>query len=130
MPKKFVFRNNQNIGAAQAELDSKFLDECFVDNGDLDILLSTPDPRRIIAGRTGSGKSALLSRIEESEENVIRIKPESLALTYISNSNVINFFTEVGVKMDIFYRLLWRHIFVVEVLKARFNITEETKSGF
>ena len=130
MPKKFVFRNNQNIGAAQAELDARFLDECFVDNGDLDVLLNTQDPRRIIAGRTGAGKSALLSRIEEFEENVIRIKPESLALTYISNSNVINFFTEVGVKMDIFYRLLWRHIFVVEVLKARFNITEETKLGF
>jgi hypothetical protein len=131
MPRKFVFRHNLSIGAAQAELDSHYLAECFVDTGDLNLLTDCEDPRRIIAGRTGSGKSALISKIEECEENVILIRPESLALTYISNSNVINFFTEVGVRMDIFYRLLWRHIFVVEILKARFHMsTEEAKTGF
>ena len=32
--------------------------------------------------------------------------------------------------MDLFYKLLWRHVLVVEVLKRRFHITEETKSSF
>jgi hypothetical protein len=130
MPKRFVFRNNQSVGAANAERDKHFLNSCFIDTGELNILVDCEDPRCIIAGRTGSGKSALIAQIQEQEENVIRIRPEDLALTYISNSGVINFLTEVGVKMDIFYKLLWRHIFVVEILKRRFHITEETNNSF
>jgi len=103
MPKRFVFRNNQSVGAANAERDKHFLNPCFTDTDDLNILVNCEDPRCIIAGRTGSGTSALITQIQEREENVIRIRPEDLALTYISNSGVINFLTEVGVKMDIFY---------------------------
>ena len=131
MAKKFAFKRNQSVGAAQAELDEHYLDNCFIDTGDLAILTNCDDSRRIIAGRTGSGKSALIAKIIESKENVIQIRPESLSLTYIANSGVINFFTEAGVKMDIFYRLLWRHVFVVEILKERFHIeTEDAKKGF
>ena len=125
MPKRFIFKSNQSIGAAQAELDSRYLAECFIDTGDLAVLRDCDDPRRIVAGRTGAGKSALLSHLIDIEEHTIQIRPESLSLAYIANSGVIAFFTEAGVKMDIFYRLLWRHILVVEVLKARFNIENE-----
>jgi hypothetical protein len=130
MSKKFIFRNNQTIGAAHAESDKHFLGSCFIDTGDIDILTNCKDHRCIIAGRTGSGKSAIITKIEEREENMIRIRPEALALTYISNSGVINFLIDVGVKLDLFYKLLWKHIFVVEVLKRRFHITEETNNGF
>ena len=131
MAKKFVFKRNQSIGQASAELDYHFLDKCFVDTGDLEIVRSCDDQRCILVGRTGAGKSALISQLEKIEDNVITIRPEALALTYIANSNIINFFLEAGVKMDIFYRLLWRHIFVVEVLKAHFHIdSEESKTSF
>lgn len=124
---KFKFRSNQTIGAAPAELDKHYLEQCFINTGDLDILCDCEDPRRIVVGRTGAGKSALLLQIQKEKENAIVIKPESLSLTYIANSNVLNFFLEAGVKMDIFYRLLWRHVFVVEILKARYHIYDETK---
>lgn len=130
MPKKFVFRNNQTIGAAHAESDKHFLQSCFIDTGDIDILTNCEDHRCIIAGRTGSGKSAIIAKIEEQEENIIRIRPEALSLTYISNSGVIKFLVELGVKLDLFYRLLWKHVFVVEILKQRFHITEETNNSF
>ena len=127
MPKKFIFRRNQIIGAASAESDSNYLNICFVNTGDIDIIKDCTDPRNILVGRTGSGKSALIIRLAEDEEHVIQISPESLSLSYIANSNIISFFTEAGVKMDIFYRLLWRHIFCVEVLKERFSIDTEAK---
>jgi hypothetical protein len=127
MPKKFILRSNQMIGAASAESDSDFLTHCYIDTGDLDILKSTKDPRNILVGRTGAGKSALLIRLIEDEEHVISISPESLSLSFIANSNVIQFFSNAGVNMDIFYRLLWRHIFCVEVLKERFGIDDEDK---
>ena len=131
MAKKFIFRSNQIIGAASAESDEYYLNKCFVDTGDLYILQNCEDPRNILVGRTGTGKSALISRLYETEDHVLQISPESLSLAYISNSNVLKFFSEAGVKMDIFYRLLWRHVFCVEILKERFKIdSEERKKSF
>ncbi|MGB3477592.1 MAG: hypothetical protein WBB67_00345 [bacterium] len=122
---KFKFRQADIIGAADAEQDQNFLTECFIDTGDLEVLRSCDDPRRIVVGRTGVGKSALLIKLKEMEERVIEIKPESLSLAYISNSNILNFFTALGVRLDVFFKLLWRHVFTVEILKFHFKITTE-----
>jgi hypothetical protein len=130
-PKSFVFRKHTTVGAADAVDDKKFLLESFVDNGELDILCDNTRPECIIVGRTGSGKTALLERLNSLEERVIKIAPEGLALTYVSNNDVLNFFRVAGVNMDLFYRLLWRHVFAVELIKTRFNIVNErTRDSF
>src|ERR1700688_2500028 len=98
---QFRFRRQDTIGAADAQEDS-FLDSCFVDTGDLEVLRDCQDPRRIVVGRTGSGKTALLLRLASTEERTIDIKPESLALSYISNSTILRFVSDMGVKLDIF----------------------------
>ena len=67
----FRFRRNDNIGAAEAESDDAFLFECFVDTGDLEILTDCGESKRIVVGRTGSGKSALLRMVREREAHVI-----------------------------------------------------------
>lgn len=127
---EFKFAKNDVIGAADAE-DDVLLSECFVDTGDLAALINCGDPRSIIVGRTGSGKTALLKKLAESEERVINVPPESLSLAYISNSSILNFVSQLGVNLDIFYRLLWRHIFTVEILKTHFKIdSEEAKRSF
>ena len=131
MAKKFVFRSNQVIGNVSAESDSRYLSSCFISTGDLEILKDCEDPRNILVGRTGSGKSALILRLAEEEDHVIQISPESLSLSYIANSDIIRFFYEAGVKMDLFFKLLWKHIFCVEFLKERFKIDcEEKKKTF
>jgi hypothetical protein len=127
MADKFIFRSNQTIGAAAAEDDGAYLSECFVDNGTLSIIRDCDDPRCILIGRTGAGKSALLSCLREQEEHVIQIDPFSISLSYLSNSTVIQFFLEIGVKLDLFYWLLWRHIFCVELLQERFGVDSEDK---
>lgn len=128
---QFVFRSNQTIGAAAAEQDEQYLSQCFVDTGMLSILLDCEDHRCILVGRTGAGKSALIARIREEGEHVISINPDSLSLAYISNSTVISFFSEAGINLTLFYRLLWRHIFVVEILRERFGIdSEQRKQSF
>ncbi len=134
MPKQktstFRFRSLDNIGAAAAE-DDKFLRECFIDTGALEFLRHSKDPRCVITGRTGSGKTALIMQLRQTEERVIEIPPESLALSYVSNSTILRFLSGIGVKLDIFFRLLWRHVFTVELLKHHFEIHgEEHKASF
>ncbi|MGB8346039.1 MAG: hypothetical protein WCD86_14225, partial [Ktedonobacteraceae bacterium] len=121
----FQFKKLDTIGNPSAESDSQFLYECFIDNGELGILRNTSDERGIVIGRTGAGKTALLKMLSEYEERSISLDPQHLALSYISNSTVIRFFESLNIRMDIFYKLLWKHVFVVEILKRHLNLNSE-----
>lgn len=127
---QFKFTKSDTIGAADAE-DDPMLSECFIDTGDLATLANCGDARSIVVGRTGSGKTALLKKLAETEERVINVPPESLSLAYISNSTILNFVSELGVNLDVFYKMLWRHVFTVEILKKHFQIdSEDAKRNF
>lgn len=128
---KFNFRKLDRIGAADAEDDRQFLQNCFVETGDLAALRSSQDSRTILLGRTGTGKTALLQRLSNVEGRTISIEPEALSLSYISNSTILTFLSQLGVNLDVFYKLLWRHVFAVEIIKSHFNIiTEDDLSSF
>jgi len=121
---RFRFRQHDRIGDPSAELD-QFLATCFIDNGNIDILRDCADQRALVVGRTGSGKSALLRKLPDVEERVIEIDLHGLALGYIANSAILTFFAELGVPMDQFYKVLWRHVFVVELLKRHYRLESE-----
>jgi len=122
---QFAFRKHDDVGAAATEQDAQYLDECFVDTGDAGILLDRNEPKRIIVGRTGSGKTALLHRIKNSNENVVELSPHELSLNFIATNKVISFFEEAGVNLTPFYVLLWKHILVVELIKKKFHIDDD-----
>ncbi len=121
---RYVFRRNSSVGAMDAESDDKFLRDCFFDTGDFGVLTDCEDPKRIVLGRVGVGKSALLSRVRDNCEHAYEIRAEDLALGYIANSDIIQFFETAGVKLDLFYQLLWRHLFVMELLKRRYRLND------
>ncbi|PKD41562.1 hypothetical protein CWO84_05405 [Methylomonas sp. Kb3] len=121
----FVFRKHDNVGAAAAEHDSQFLDDCFVDTGDIKFLFDRKNPKRIIVGRTGAGKTALLYHLAHSNNNVIELSPHDLSLNFIATNKVLAFFEEAGVNLSPFYVLLWKHLLVVELIKAKFKIKDE-----
>ncbi|MBN8431010.1 hypothetical protein JF535_09135 [Microbulbifer salipaludis] len=118
----FIFKKHMSVGEADAENDTQFLAECFVDIGDYEVVENTENSQSIVLGRTGIGKSALIEQLENNSERVIRIEPEALALRHISNSTILKFFEEIGVNLDIFYNLLWQHTFAVELIKNKYNI--------
>lgn len=127
---EFKFKQLDQIGATAAEQDRDFLRACFVDTGVLEVLQRVEDHRFLVVGGTGSGKSALLAELENREQRVIRLNPESLALQYVCNSNVLAQLDGLGVHLDVFYKMLWRHIFAVELLRARFpEISADSKEG-
>lgn len=114
-----------SVGAMSAEDDYRFLQDCFLDTGDFEVLTDIYNPKCIVLGRTGAGKSALLEKIKQKEEHVIELLPEELSISYISNSNILSFFETIGVNLDLFYQLLWRHVLSVELIKNKFKITNE-----
>ena len=113
-----------------AESDNQFLRDCFLDTGDLESLTDCDDPKRIVVGRVGAGKSALLARLLETQSNAFEIRAEALSLSYVANSDIIQFFESAGVKLDLFYQLLWRHVFVVELLCRRYKISANDPWSF
>ena len=127
---EFKFRKSDTIGAASAEEDTEFLKQCFVETDEYEILKNINDIRQIVLGRTGSGKSALFERVkQEGQERVIVIEPQQLALTYVSNSSVIRYFSDLGVNLDPFYKLLWRHVLTIEVLRRHFESQANAGNG-
>ncbi|MCT2559086.1 hypothetical protein N0B51_08840 [Tsuneonella sp. YG55] len=121
-----------SIGQMSAEQDQKFLAECFIETGQPEQVCDIDNPSAIVLGRTGSGKSALLFHIDETQDNVSRIDPEDLSLNFISNSTIIRYFEDLGVDLNVFYQLLWRHVLVVELLKLKkeFYDQESAKKWF
>jgi hypothetical protein len=127
---EFKFRRDDNIGAASAEDDADYLDHCYVDTGALKLLEDTRDRRVIVLGRTGSGKSALLHRVmDRVGTRAVSISPEGLALAHVSNSTILRFFADLGVNLDPFFKLLWRHVITVEILSHHLRSSEPSPRG-
>lgn len=119
---RHIFRAGSRIGFADAEDDWEYLSQCFIDIGHVQQALNTEDSGSILLGRTGAGKSAAIMHIKSVEDNVIELNPEDLSLNYISNSSILSFFHNLGVNLDLFFQLLWRHVLCVELLNYRYNV--------
>ncbi len=120
-----IFRRTDNIGAPDARDDRQLLTSCFIDTGIIQALTDCENSACILLGRTGAGKTALLEAIKERKEKHIDLAPEVLSLNHLINSNVLNFYESAGVHLDAFYKLLWEHVFAVELIKAKYDIKNE-----
>lgn len=127
-----TIRPNMKIGQLDAENDTKFLSECYVDNNTIEILVDTSSSEALILGRTGAGKTASLITINNSidKEYSKLLDLEGVFLRYIDNSNIIKFLTENDVNLDLFYKYLWRHILTVEFLKLKYPHIEDKNKFF
>lgn len=114
----FRLKKAQSLGALAAENDA-LLGTAFVDAGYVDALKDTSDQRFLVLGRTGSGKTALLKTISSSEK-VGSIDPEELSMQHLHNSTIIPKLVAAGVNLDVFYKYLWRHVCVLELIRIRY----------
>ena len=126
---KFKFQKHIDIGAPDAETDNILMD-AFIEKDALTALLNMNNQKSIIIGRTGSGKSAILKYIELTQDKVYRIKPEAMSLRYLSNSTILNYFNALDVNLTFFYKVLWKHVFIVELLKLYFGENHSKKNNF
>ncbi|MBS99866.1 MAG: DNA repair protein [Oceanospirillaceae bacterium] len=116
------------LGELDAEADADLLSSCFVDNGQLGALLDINSPASVVLGRTGAGKSALLYKVSLEVEHFSTLDPNDISIRFLEHSNIIQFFNELDVKLDLFYRMLWRHLLTVELLKLRYNLRNESEN--
>jgi hypothetical protein len=119
---------NLKVGALDAEADTDLLNKCFIDNGYLSQIMDVDSPASIILGRTGSGKSALLYKVAKMAQKYVKLDPNDISVRFLESSDIIQFFDSLGVSLDLFYRLLWRHVLTVEFLKLRYDIKSESDS--
>ena len=126
MGNPITIKNNLKVGDLDAETDTSLLEACFVDKGYVNQLMDVCDPLSIVLGRTGAGKSALIYKITQSAEKSKQIDPNDISIRFLEHSDIIQFLDTLDVNLDLFYRLLWRHILIVELLKLRYNIRNET----
>jgi hypothetical protein len=122
--KKYKFRKNAEIGKLEAETDS-YLDFCFyksdVYKGLLDFDSSEGNPdftRRIIVGRTGSGKTALLKQIINDSAIKVHevIEAENTVFEHIKNNVFIMELISKGIDLRVFYKSLWLHVLLINVI--------------
>lgn len=122
----YKFRNNDEIGKLEAETDS-YLDSCFYESNvfkgiiNFDSSEKNPDfTRRIIVGRTGSGKSALLKKILSKGNIKIHdtIEAENTIFEHINNNIFISDLILKGIDLRGFYKSLWLHVLLMKVIPA------------
>lgn len=124
----FRFKPGFAIGGIAAETDP-LLATCFISTNCFEAASNINDPRCAIIGRAGTGKTAILDEIKRRYgENTITIDPEALAFQFLGKSEMIRALRTSGVNLDYFYKLLWRHILVVEILKHYFPAESKQSS--
>ena len=118
-----------NLGGEQAEADP-LLEEAFFASSVYEAIASRTDRHCFLIGRTGSGKSAVLQTLEEQcPSRVIRIDPENLSLPYILDLGVVQHLAAMNVHLDPLFIALWKHVFVVEVIRHRYNVDSPDSKG-
>jgi hypothetical protein len=120
-----------NIGGEAAEADS-LLERAFYTTSQYTLAESHDDFDCFLVGRTGSGKSAILRRVEDQHpKHVVRINPEDVSLPYIAAIDIFRYLDSLDVNLDLLWIALWKHVILIEVIKHRYNIDSgEARKNF
>ncbi len=125
----YKFRKNAIIGNLDAETDT-FLDDCFYESDvfkgivNFDPSNENPDfPRRVIVGRTGSGKTALLKQIVAHGNVKVHdtIEAENTVFEHINNNRFVSDLIKNGIDLRAFYKSLWIHVLLVKVINQLYR---------
>lgn len=123
------------LGDIRAEADDEMLHQAFIETPDYLALIESWD-RTIVVGRRGTGKSALVKRLErhwkaQEEVKIINIAPEEHQT--ISLRPLASLFGEKFRHIRAGMRIAWRHALMVEVaqcLMPMHRFSKLDKNGF
>ena len=114
------------ITSAEREED---LNNYYVDNEFFQSAISDNSKKAFFIGRTGVGKTAILQKVKkESGKKIISISPEDFAFKIMERSTLLKQLTDFGINLDLFYKTMWKYIFITEILKEIYG--DQKKSWF
>lgn len=125
---KIVLRRGISIGTGNAESDDEFLFDCFVDYPAASEAARIGNAGMVLAGRTGSGKTAILRRIEAEAEQSVALDPFDMAMSYVANSDAIRFLEAIGADLDLLFQVLWKHVICIEFIRLKNSVSNEEQS--
>jgi Trp operon repressor len=125
---KIVLRRGISIGTGNAESDDEFLFDCFVDYPAAAEAARIGNAGMVLAGRTGSGKTAILRRIEADAEQSVALDPFDMAMSYVANSDAIRFLEAIGADLDLLFQVLWKHVICIEFIRLKNSVSNEVQS--
>jgi energy-coupling factor transporter ATP-binding protein EcfA2 len=123
-----VLRRGAGIGTGNAETDDDFLFDCFVEYPPVEVCRKARSPVMVVAGRTGSGKTAILRYLENASRHSSAIDPFEMSMSYVSNSDALRFLQAIGADLDLFFQVLWKHVLCVEYIRLRWDVDSSDKS--
>jgi len=123
-----VLRRGVHIGSGNAESDDEFLFDCFVNHPGVERALSLENAGMVLAGRTGSGKTAILRHVEERAHQCTSLDPLDMALSYVANSDALRFLQAIGADLDLLFQVLWKHVLSLEFIRLRWEVESSEKS--
>lgn len=85
-----------SIGTGNAESDDDLLFECFVTYPPVDEALKVGSAGMILAGRTGSGKTAIIRYVQQQQTHTSEIDPAEMSMSYVANSDALRFLHVIG----------------------------------
>ncbi|WP_105438770.1 P-loop ATPase, Sll1717 family [Neorhizobium sp. T25_13] len=122
-----IITRDIRVGKNAAEEDTELLFDCFVDSRALNEAMDPNSNASIISGRTGSGKSAIIQYLHRREKTAY-LSPIDMAMTHISNSDVMRFLNDIGADLNLFFQAIWKHVLLVEYIRLKYRIEDETNS--
>lgn len=96
------------------------LSKYYVENSYLQSAMDVYSKKAFFIGRTGVGKTAILEKVRQaspSKKNIISIDPEDFAFKIMERSHVLNKLTSCKINLDLFYKTMWKYIFITEIIK-------------
>ena len=104
------------------------LDDYYVDNDYYQSAIDPNSKKAFFVGRTGVGKTAILKKAETEKtpkKNIISIDPEDFAFKIMERSFVLEKLTVLNINLDLFYKTMWKYIFITEILKEIYGRREK-----
>ncbi|WP_158998355.1 P-loop ATPase, Sll1717 family [Pigmentibacter ruber] len=125
------YKLKDGIGAVSAEHDL-YLIEAFIDNGYLEKIKDPKTPQFILLGRTGAGKSAIIKYLENKidSKRFKKIEIEYLCLQYLKDNITLRTLKDRKKNIESFYKYLWRHIFILEIVQFFSEDVNNTNSFY